>query len=173
MARLKLKERIRRHCNDTDGGISVAEFARRAGIPPKRLHGFISGSETSIPLARKLKDMGFPACPACGRAECWCRTKRPPVDVEAVRSALAAGGSVADVALKMNVSQPTVYRIDRGIYTADERRAFAAKRGMALNERNREIKRRREAGETLQAISDRFGLTKERIRQICASGVDA
>jgi len=35
-------------------------------------------------------------------------------------------------------------------------------------ERNREIKRRREAGETLQAIGDRFGLTKERIRQICA-----
>lgn len=33
-------------------------------------------------------------------------------------------------------------------------------------ERNREIKRRRKMGETLQAIGDRFGLTKERVRQI-------
>jgi len=120
--RLTFKERLVRHCARVDGGITIAEFARRAGIPPKRLHGLLSGTETSAPLAQKLKDLGFPACPACGRADCWCRTKRPPVDVEAVRSALDAGKSLADVALKMGVSQPTVYRIDRGIYTAEERR---------------------------------------------------
>lgn len=35
-----------------------------------------------------------------------------------------------------------------------------------LSERNREILRRRLAGETLQAIADGYGMTRERVRQI-------
>lgn len=35
-----------------------------------------------------------------------------------------------------------------------------------LSERNREILRRRKAGETLQEIADDYGLTRERVRQI-------
>jgi DNA-directed RNA polymerase sigma subunit (sigma70/sigma32) len=60
-------------------------------------------------------------------------------------------------------STPTLVAADA---TAARANVHTRAPATAIGQRNREIVRRRDTGETLQSIADAYGLTRERVRQI-------
>lgn len=127
MPRISLKQHVVRHCAAIGDGISQSEFARRLGVDPKRLSGYLAGRETSTVIAKALGALGFPACTRCGRGDCQRGCTVVRVDIARVRARLDEGAPAARVAQELGLSQSTVYRIKARAYTAQERREKKSK----------------------------------------------
>lgn len=93
---------------------------------------------------------------------------RDDVDWDAVIREYVDGATGSELAEKYGVSTPTVLSRVRAAGVARRRgprQGHGSKR--MCPDRDAAIAARRRSGETLQSIGDEYGLTRERVRQIC------
>lgn len=85
---------------------------------------------------------------------------------EKIANEIEAGLSTEDAVAKFNLSRATIYKIcaEWGVYLRD--RIGAGQVWPGIQERNKSILARFDAGETLEAIGESLGITRERVRQI-------
>jgi hypothetical protein len=98
------------------------------------------------------------------------RQHYPPPDrgqVERMKEMRSAGALVSEIAASVGVSSATVSALTRGLQPRNRHTSARAVAAHSHNkERDEELVRRVREGESMKAVADAYGLSRERVRQI-------